>query len=85
MVTEESVKATGFERLFIKAAQPPDVRHALGCLLARHGGAEVDLVRDVVCLGLAALGWSEQRIIEEYAAYRVQCLQQGTTNAYGKE
>lgn len=87
-MANDTLSPVGFDRPFIKANVPADMRHALGCVLGRlhsAGETEADVVRFVLASGLDALGWTEERIIREYAEYRVRCLQLGETNAYGKE
>lgn len=84
-MANDTLSPVGFERPFIKAAVPADMRYALACIAGKHDQQEADLVRTALCMGLLHLGWSEEKIIKEYAEYRVRCLKTGATNEYGKE
>lgn len=84
-MVEDTLSPVGFERPFIKAAVPTEPRFAMACLSGRHGTAETEMIRHVILVGLEHMGWSEDRMIEEYAAYRLRCLREGKTNEYGRE
>lgn len=81
-MAESTLSPVGFDRPFVKANIPVEQRFALACLSGQHDANEPDTVRMVLFAGLYALGWTEQRSIEEYAAYRVQCLQDGKPNEF---
>ena len=84
-MANDTLSPVGFERPFIKTNVSHEARFAMACLLGRHGGEPADMVRHLLWLGLEQMGWSEERIIREYAEYRVRCLRSDETNAYGKE
>ncbi len=84
-MADDTLSPVGFDRPFTKAYLPVETRFALACLSGSWEYAETDTVRSVLLEGLAALGWSPERCIKEYADWRVRCLKENITNPYGRE
>lgn len=81
-MAENTLSPVGFDRPFVKAHVPHESRFALACFAGKHRTTEADTVRHVLAVGLERLGWTEERIIAEYAAYRLRCLREGTINEF---
>lgn len=62
-------------------------RYALAQMLVAEepGTPRAAFVRSVLLIGMAALGWDEARQIEEYAKYRLRCIQTGVGNLFESE
>jgi hypothetical protein len=43
------------------------------------------LVRELLLAGMESYGWDEARLIKEYAAYRLRCLNTGVGNLFESE
>lgn len=73
-----------FSNSRVKTALPAEDRFALAALREDEGQEEAcqETVRRVISAGLAALGWSPERRIQEYAAYRAQCVRKETINEF---
>lgn len=84
-MADDTLSPVGFDRPFIKAYLGTETRFAMACLSGAEDLTETDTVRMVLLAGLDALGWTEQKAIEEYARYRVRCLNESIANAYGRE
>jgi hypothetical protein len=62
-------------------------RFAMAVSNAQCGGGipQAAFVRHVLLLGLKELGWTEEKMIKEYADYRVRCIQRREINPYESE
>lgn len=62
-------------------------RYAMACARAETKATmpQAAFVRHVLLLGLERLGWDEEKMIREYADYRVRCIRQGRANPYESE
>lgn len=67
-----------------KTQLPPQDRYALAALRDEWGGDHPCqlVLRTVVRAGLAALGWPQDRRVEEYAEYKAQCESTGASNQF---
>lgn len=81
-MADDTLSPVGFDRPFIKAYIAAEQRFALACVAGESNATETDTVRRLVALGLEALGWSEERSIQEYAQYRVRCLKRNEPNEF---
>lgn len=73
----------GFERSQVKVTLGDERRYALAVLCAeRDDEYDQDTVRHVVDAGLAALGWTPERRILEYAEYSARCAKSGEVNKF---
>jgi hypothetical protein len=91
-MADDTLSPVGFEAgPIVKTRLDGQARFAMACNYGdAWGEAMGDLpqaafVRNVLMLGLASLGWTEEKMIEEYAAYRVRCLQRGEANPFESE
>lgn len=81
-MAENTLSPVTFDRPFVKANVPVENRFALACFAARYGMTEAEAVRHVLSVGLEKLGWYEEKVIKEYAEYRIQCLHDGKVNQF---
>lgn len=57
----------------------PQIRYAVYREFRR---VNTPTIRDLVLAGLAARGWTQERIQREYLAYSAQCAQKGKRNLF---
>jgi hypothetical protein len=73
----------------VKTHMGSQERFGLACLLADKRKHTVtpraSLVRELILCGLEAYGWDEARLIKEYAAYRLRCIETGVGNLFESE
>lgn len=71
----------------VKTRMTAEHRYALGQLHLEEDGLETSFgfIRRVLVVGLDALGWPEERRIEEYARFRQECLAGHSANPYESE
>ena len=89
-MTDDTLSPVGFDTSRIaKTHLSGQERFAMACALgerpAGYRTPQAAFVRDVLLAGLATLGWTEERIIKEYADYRVKCLRDGKLNPFESE
>lgn len=67
------------QELFAMACAYGSAKHEMPYL------PQATFVRTILLAGLETVGWTEERMIEEYAAWRVSCLRDGSNNPYESE
>jgi hypothetical protein len=85
VMADDTLSPVGFERPICKATLPSEMRFAMACFAGQHDVHQPQVVRHLLSAGLESVGWGEERIIAEYAAYRVKCLRDGIIDEYGRE
>lgn len=89
-MTDDTLSPVGFDSSrIVKTHLNGQERYAMACALGERAGSyrtpQAAFVREVLLAGLATLGWSEERMIREYADYRVRCIRDGEPNQFESE
>lgn len=89
-MADDTLSPVGFDTSKIaKTHLSGQERFAMACSYGQQLGAEnlaqATFVRQVLLLGLGQLGWTEERMIREYADYRVRCIKRREVNPYESE
>jgi hypothetical protein len=81
-MAENTLSPVGFDRPVVKTICAAQERHALAMLRAELDVNGFKTTRHVLLAGLEALGWGEARRIDEYATYKISCLESGRPNEF---
>lgn len=91
-MADDTLSPVGFDTSRIaKTHLSGQERFAMACAYGEGWGkterdlAQATFVRHVLLLGLENLGWTEEKMIKEYAEYRVRCIKRGEPNPYESE
>lgn len=90
-MADDTLSPVGFDSgPVVKTRLDEQTRFAMACAYGDRIDGSPDapqaaFVRRVMLLGLESLGWDEERMIKEYADYRVRCLQRGEANQFESE
>lgn len=78
---DDTLSPYGFSRTIVKTRMGAQERFALA-ELAEAGEPGQATVRRVLCAGLAAMGWPEEKRIEAYATYAAACIRGKVPNEF---
>lgn len=90
-MTDDTLSPVGFDTgPIVKTRLDAQTRFAMACAYGdRVDGSpeapQAAFLRRVILLGVEQLGWTEERMIKEYADYRVRCIRAGEHNPYESE
>lgn len=85
-MADDTLSPVGFESgPIVKTRLDPQTRFAAACAFGTEDMPQAAFVRELLLAGLAMYGWTEERMIKEYADYRVRCLRTGESNPYESE
>lgn len=87
-MADDTISPVGFDSSrIVKAHMGGQERYAMACSYGALGDdmPQAAFVRTVIMLGLGQLGWTDEKMIKEYADYRVRCIQNGEHNPYESE
>jgi len=87
-MAENTLSPVGFDSSkIVKTHLDPQERFAMACMFGNTQDTvpQAAFVRYVLTAGIEALGWTEDRRIKEYAAYRLKCLRDGKPNLFESE
>jgi hypothetical protein len=87
-MVDDTLMPVGFESRIAKTHLSGQERFAMACEFGKFktkDTTQAAFLRHVMLIGLESLGWSEEKMIQEYAQYRVRCLRNGELNPFESE
>lgn len=86
-MADDTLSQVAYVSPIVKTRMDARSRYALCQALKEVGKGRTlpaTFARHVMLIGLEQLGWTEERMIREYAEYEVTCLHTGEHNPYEK-
>lgn len=87
-MVDDTLSPVGFDSSrIVKTNMSGQERYALACLFrdVQYKELRAAFIRRVLLAGMEALGWDEPRMIKEYAAYRLRCIERNMANPFESE
>jgi hypothetical protein len=88
-MADDTLSPVRYESPIVKTRMSPRDRYALALALSHERTTPPPLpaafLRHVIQCGLEHLGWTEEKIIKEYAEFEVACLRNDLANPYESE
>ena len=86
-MADDTLSPVDFSSRIVKTNLGGQERYAMACLFreTQHEELRAAFIRRVLLTGMEALGWDEPRMVKEYAAYRLRCIERSVANPFESE